>query len=356
MAVNLTKNRAELAAAYEDVLSGKSETDWALFTYEGNTNDLKVAETGSNGLEELVDELNSGKVMYAFCRVQDSNSGLTKFVFINWTGEGVKTARKGICALHVSAVAAFLKGAHVSVNARTEDDVDPDTLKAKVAQASGAKYGVHKEASRPGQQAPQDQVRSVYQKTDAGNEILQAHQSKYWEKIKQEDNERNSNKVEKVGEQTQEAIAACQRGAQIRAQRKMESGKEEEDREEEEPVQRAALPDTKPEWKTSSKHQEELQENDEDGVTEDAKDVPDYESPEDEGEPEVPEIPTLTVQPYGLSARAIYDYQAADDSEISFNPDEIISEIEQIDEGWWQGRAPDGHFGMFPANYVELVE
>uniref|UniRef100_A0A8C4R2B8 Drebrin-like a n=1 Tax=Eptatretus burgeri TaxID=7764 RepID=A0A8C4R2B8_EPTBU len=284
MAVNLGKNRAALTAAYEDVLSGKSSTNWALFTYEGNTNDLKVAETGSNGLEELVDELNSGKVMYAFCSVQDPNSGLTKFVFINWTGEGVKTARKGTCAQHVSAVAAFLKGAHVSVNARTEDDVDPDTLMAKVAQASGAKYGVHKEASRPGQRAPQDQVHSVYQKTDAGNEILQAHQSKYWEKIKQEDNERNANKVEKVGEQTQEAIAACQRGAQVRAQREMENEKEEKDEEhleEEVPAVRVALPDTKPEWKTSSE-QQELQENMEEDVTEDANVVPDFESPEDE--------------------------------------------------------------------------
>lgn len=36
------------------------------------------------GLEELVEELNSGKVMYGFCRVQDPNSGLPKYVLINW--------------------------------------------------------------------------------------------------------------------------------------------------------------------------------------------------------------------------------------------------------------------------------
>lgn len=36
------------------------------------------------GLEELIEELNSGKVMYAFCRVQDPNSGLPKYVLINW--------------------------------------------------------------------------------------------------------------------------------------------------------------------------------------------------------------------------------------------------------------------------------
>lgn len=36
------------------------------------------------GLEEMVEELNSGKVMYAFCRVRDPNSGLPKYVLINW--------------------------------------------------------------------------------------------------------------------------------------------------------------------------------------------------------------------------------------------------------------------------------
>ncbi|NXX85520.1 DBNL protein, partial [Urocolius indicus] len=58
----------------------------------------------------------------------------------------------------------------------------------------------------------------------------------------------------------------------------------------------------------------------------------------------------------GLCARALYDYQAADDTEISFDPEHIITNIEMIDEGWWRGYGPDGHFGMFPANYVELLE
>lgn len=40
--------------------------------------------TAEGGLEEMVEELNSGKVMYAFCRVKDPNSGLPKFVLINW--------------------------------------------------------------------------------------------------------------------------------------------------------------------------------------------------------------------------------------------------------------------------------
>ena len=81
-----------------------------------------------------------------------------------------------------------------------------------------------------------------------------------------------------------------------------------------------------------------------------------------------------------IRARALYDYQAgmskktkntysqtclllsssysstADDSEITFDPDDIITGIEMVDEGWWRGNGPDGHYGMFPANYVELLQ
>ncbi|KFM80081.1 Src substrate protein p85, partial [Stegodyphus mimosarum] len=38
-----------------------------------------------------------------------------------------------------------------------------------------------------------------------------------------------------------------------------------------------------------------------------------------------------------LTAVALYDYQAADSDEISFDPDDIITNIEMIDEGWWRG-------------------
>lgn len=58
----------------------------------------------------------------------------------------------------------------------------------------------------------------------------------------------------------------------------------------------------------------------------------------------------------GIKARALYDYQAADETEISFDPEDIITHIDMIDPGWYQGMAPDGTFGLFPANYVEILD
>lgn len=44
----------------------------------------------------------------------------------------------------------------------------------------------------------------------------------------------------------------------------------------------------------------------------------------------------------------------AEENEITFDPGDIITNIEMIDEGWWLGDGPDGSRGMFPSNYVEI--
>ncbi|XP_043967214.1 drebrin-like b isoform X4 [Gambusia affinis] len=204
MAVNLSKNGPALTAAYKEVVDEKSDTNWALFTYEGNSNDIRLVEKGDGGLEELVEELNSGKVMYAFCRVQDPNSGLPKYVLINWTGEGVKDARKGICANHVSSVANFLKGAHVTINARADEDVEPEAIMQKVAKASGANYSFHKEASNRFQDSgPQGPVGSVYQKTNAMSEIRKTNKDNFWAQAEKEEEKRRQEDRRKAEEERQ---------------------------------------------------------------------------------------------------------------------------------------------------------
>ena len=100
-----------------------------------------------------------------------------------------------------------------------------------------------------------------------------------------------------------------------------------------------------------------------------------------------------------ITAVALYDYQAMAEDEISFDPNDIITNIEmvgslpsqgglhnimgfvsfltlnsmflivicpkcpnviyvhlvQVDEGWWIGES-HGKFGLFPANYVEVIK
>ncbi|XP_070760593.1 drebrin-like b isoform X2 [Enoplosus armatus] len=438
MAVNLSKNGPALTAAFKEVVDEKSNTNWALFTYEGNSNDIRLAEKGDGGLEELVEELNSGKVMYAFCRVQDPNSGLPKYVLINWTGEGVKDARKGICANHVSSMANFLKGAHVTVNARAEEDVEPEVIMQKVAKASGANYSFHKEASSRFQDSgPQGPVGSVYQKTNAMSEIRKTNKDNFWAQAEKEEEKRRQEERRKAEEERQqlekdrkdrEAKETVQRdkrdkerATQIEQQKKYQQQQESESKEQEkqrweeqeenQAVQRTAVKRGESVEKANEAaslisqralNPREMFKQRERGITPSDSEVPPaapaspqpepdvddgqsrceydeqeatpqellkeeapaansyvqeaaYEEPAQVEENNSNEVTAQETSDRGVCARALYDYQAADDTEVSFDPDDIITGIEMIDEGWWRGYSPDGHFGMFPANYVELI-
>lgn len=44
-----------------------------------------------------------------------------------------------------------------------------------------------------------------------------------------------------------------------------------------------------------------------------------------------------------------------DDTELSFEPGDIISDVETIDKAWWRGSSKDGRQGLFPANFVETI-
>ena len=62
--------------------------------------------------------------------------------FLNFTREKVHEA------FEETFIYFFLfQGAHVTVNARADEDVEPEVIMQKVAKASGANYSFHKETS-----------------------------------------------------------------------------------------------------------------------------------------------------------------------------------------------------------------
>lgn len=483
MSVNLTKHRTALLDAWKDVVDDKTPCNWALFGYEKQSNDLYVVETGDGGLEELADELNSGKIMYAFCRVIDPNTSLSKFVFINWQGEGAPLTKKGACANHVLDVSNFFKGAHVTMNARTEDDIEPSAILEKVAKASASKFNF-KDRSDPVENITP--VGSVYKRILPTREINPVEREKFWIKEQEEEKKRVIEERKKTEEerkkleeerkereihdstareewvkersrsinQMREAEKNADNAAKSIAMEKMQwerqlqdDAKEEKERRtrseslrrersyeaqtlisqrtinaraifeqntcagqmanvqtsrqpkilqefEENQARIEAQSTSPPEFEEMHKKVETenippegfnytrnllkeslppRQDSEMEPNTEEEQnwDEPTLEAPPDVRDPlaemmaehgivrqtvDNSQVITSSQMLDGLRARALYDYQAADETEISFDPDDVITQIEQIDEGWWQGLAPDGSYGLFPANYVELLD
>ncbi|KAK1176624.1 drebrin-like protein [Acipenser oxyrinchus oxyrinchus] len=56
-----------------------------------------------------------------------------------------------------------------------------------------------------------------------------------------------------------------------------------------------------------------------------------------------------------MSVQALCHYQAENDTELSFEPGDIISAVEVVDQGSWRGCSEDGRQGLFPSSHVETL-
>ncbi|KAK5848954.1 hypothetical protein PBY51_008632 [Eleginops maclovinus] len=127
------------------------------------------------------------------------------------------------------------------------------------------------------------------------------------------------------------------------------------------------IPEPEPEGELFYEEPPELPPRTEDFHSHDPPPAPDMCADVEEDEGEYEELaeppaaaPTADDNDYedlltGQTAVAIYDYVGEAEDEISFNPDDIITNIEMIDEGWWKGHCR-GHIGLFPAAYVQLTQ
>ena len=62
-----------------------------------------------------------------------------------------------------------------------------------------------------------------------------------------------------------------------------------------------------------------------------------------------PKLPERTKE---LTAVALYPYEKDEENEISFQKDDVISNIEKVDDGWWMGTV-HAIRGLFPSNFVQ---
>ncbi|XP_034298032.1 drebrin isoform X5 [Pantherophis guttatus] len=196
--VSFSANRLELLASYQEVIGEDSPTDWALYTYEEDSDNLKLAASGTGGLQELSSHFENQKVMYGFCSVKDPQATLPKYVLVNWVGEDVADARKCACASHVAKIAEFFQGVDVIVNASSVEDIDPGAIGQRLSNglARIASPVLHRLRLREDENA--QPVGTVYQKTDAAVEMKRLNREQFWEQAKKEEELRKEEERKKA--------------------------------------------------------------------------------------------------------------------------------------------------------------
>uniref|UniRef100_A0A915B733 Drebrin-like protein n=1 Tax=Parascaris univalens TaxID=6257 RepID=A0A915B733_PARUN len=436
MTLNLKAHEREILSAYNGVVQSPNSQNWIILDYEGNSNILKVGDTGDDGIDELSTSFNSGKLQYGIAAVRSNAASQPKMILIQWQGEGVPSARLAATAGHANDLKRFLRGIHVVIIARSEDDVDPESILRTVAKLPTMNDAKRIEDIEP---LPQGPIGSVYTPIKPNKDINLSERDQFWKKVE----------AEEASRRVEERRRADQRDAEADRD-KAELSKQIHERlhvEENAPIVLNAnnlnghrSPNVDVESFETTSGSEGLIRGRKAMFEQKANELSETIIPKrstgraDSGSPKrfVPakeqirttgppcpatatlwqEIPQPTAVPYSaeelgqrrvrtpspvpeplsaavaaaptlqtseqpetapasqsphsyyeqpsveaddLRAVALWDYQAADETEITFDPDDIITEIEQIDAGWWRGRGPDGKVGLFPANYVSLI-
>ncbi|XP_068933826.1 drebrin isoform X1 [Petaurus breviceps papuanus] len=196
--VNFSGHRLALLAAYQEVIQEDCPADWALYTYEDDSDDLKLAASGGGGLQELSGHFENQKVMYGFCSVKDSQAALPKYVLINWVGEDVPDARKCACASHVAKVAEFFQGVDVIVNASSVEDIDAGAIGQRLSNGLARLSSPVLHRLRLREDENTEPVGTTYQKTDAAVEMKRLNREQFWEQAKREEELRKEEERKKA--------------------------------------------------------------------------------------------------------------------------------------------------------------
>ncbi|CAH8591883.1 unnamed protein product [Schistosoma rodhaini] len=131
--IDLNTNGQALCSAVNCVLDGK--WSWVIFGYMGLTHTLDVKDQGHD-LDQFLNNFSSGKVLYGFIRVEVVTPA--KFVLIVWQGEASSESFKLACPRHVDCVKRLCRTVHVTINARSESNLDWSEIVTKVQNLTGS--------------------------------------------------------------------------------------------------------------------------------------------------------------------------------------------------------------------------
>ncbi|CAM1292795.1 COTL1 (predicted) [Pycnogonum litorale] len=137
------KYHEEIKSSYQDVRSDSSETNWAVYKYEGNS--LMPHSTGV-GFGEFKDCFNDDERLFGYYRIDggDELSKRKKFLFVTWLGENVSPLKKAKISTDKPFVKNIITNFGVEIFIDNKVDLDEEKFKILVNKAGGSNYGTAK--------------------------------------------------------------------------------------------------------------------------------------------------------------------------------------------------------------------
>ncbi|XP_077284577.1 coactosin-like protein isoform X2 [Arctopsyche grandis] len=133
-------DREAVRAAYDDVRSDNSLTDWAVFKYEGAR--IVCSATGSS-FDEFREQFTDDERAFGYIRLQmgDEMSKRRKFLFVTWVGHGVSVIKRAKMSTDKAMVKDIISNFAVELQLETLSEFEIELFRDALNRAGGANYG-----------------------------------------------------------------------------------------------------------------------------------------------------------------------------------------------------------------------
>lgn len=138
--LNTNLDIVAITRAYEDVRRDNSETQWAVFKYDGSK--IIAAKTGVN-FSDFESQFGDEDRAYGYLRLQtgDELSKRAKFVFITWVGPSVSPLKRAKMSTDKALIKEILSNFAVELQTENIADFTLENLENELLRAGGTHYG-----------------------------------------------------------------------------------------------------------------------------------------------------------------------------------------------------------------------
>ncbi|ESO82810.1 hypothetical protein LOTGIDRAFT_203293 [Lottia gigantea] len=129
-----------LRDAYEEVRSDKTDTNWAVLKYDGNT--IVLEDTGTD-FGDFKSRFTDDERKYGYLRVVtgDELSKRSKFVFIAWCGNDISAIKKARLGTDKAHVKNIMSNFAIELLVSEHEELEEEQILQAVRKAGGANYG-----------------------------------------------------------------------------------------------------------------------------------------------------------------------------------------------------------------------
>ncbi|PSN48820.1 Coactosin-like protein [Blattella germanica] len=133
-------DRDKIKAAYEDVRSDSSDTEWAVFKFDGNH---IVCSAKGTQFEKFREQFGEDERAFGYIRIQmgDEMSKRQKFLFLTWVGPSVGVIKRAKMSTDKAMVKDVVVNFAVELQLENLNEFEIDNFRDQLIRAGGANYG-----------------------------------------------------------------------------------------------------------------------------------------------------------------------------------------------------------------------